>query len=493
MKKEVALAVVTTTAATVVVVVTLVRQYWKQKKDRQWKKCQQIIRKFARECATPVPKLWEVANAMVSDMEASLSSDEARSCLNMLVSYVSPLPTGNEQGMYYGVNLRGTDFLMVCARLGGKNEPISDFYKEEISLPSNVMLGTSQELYDIIAVELSKFISAHPENNDETAANDKKLGFTLSYAANQASATSGAAIKWKTFSADDIVKGGKELVSEINQALEKHGVNMRVHALVDDTVGALAGARYYNKESVAAICLGMGTNAAYVDTAQSGPRWRGSLLPNSGEIVISIEWGNFNSCQLPITQFDASLDAESSNPGSRIFEKLISGMYLGEIVRRVLAKMAKETALFGETVPPKLLIPYLLRPPDMAAMHQDTSEDREVVHEKLKEIFGITNSTEMAREIVAEVCDIVTERGARLAGAGIVAITKKLGRIANRRSVITIEGGLYEHYRIFRNYLHSSVWEMLGDELSGNIIIEHAHGGSGAGALFLAASQNPDS
>lgn len=63
-----------------------------------------------------------------------------------------------------------------------------------------------QELYDIIAVELSKFISAHPENNDETAANDKKLGFTLSYAANQASATSGAAIKWKNFSADDIVK-----------------------------------------------------------------------------------------------------------------------------------------------------------------------------------------------------------------------------------------------------------------------------------------------
>lgn len=99
----------------------------------------------------------------------------------------------------------------------------------------------------------------------------------------------------------------------------------------------------------------------------------------------------------------------------------------------------------------------------------------------------------MAREIVAEVCDIVTERGARLAGAGIVAIIKKLGRIASRRSVIIIEGGLYEHYRIFRNYLHSSVWEMLGNELSDNIIIEHSHGGSGAGALFLAASQDPTS
>ncbi|XVE82995.1 hypothetical protein DITRI_Ditri16bG0050800 [Diplodiscus trichospermus] len=492
MKKEVVLAIVTTTAAAVVAVVALVRQYWKQKQDQQWKMSQRIMRKFARECATPVPKLWKVANAMVSDMEASLSSsDEATSSLDMLVSYVSPLPTGiNEKGMYYGVNLRETNFLLVCARLEGKNEPISDLYREEISVPSNVMLGTSQELCDYIAAELAKFISAHPENNNEMEAKDKKLGFTLSYTANQATATSGSAIKWKNFSADDT--GGKELIDLINQALEKHGVNMRVQALVDDTVGNLAGGRYYNKDSVAAITLGMGTNAAYVDTAQSAPRWHSSL-PKKGEIVISMEWGNFNCCHLPITQYDASLDTESLNPGCRIFEKLISEMYLGEIVRRVLVEMAQETALFGQSVPPKLLVPYLLRTPDMAAMHQDTSEDHEVVNEKLKEIFGITNSTPMAREIVAEVCDIVTERGARLAAAGIVAIIKKLGRIANRRSVIIIEGGLYEHYRIFRNYLHSSVWEMLGNELSDNIIIEHSHGGPGAGALFLAATPNLDS
>lgn len=91
--------------------------------------------------------------------------------------------------------------------------------------------------------------------------------------------------------------------------------------------------------------------------------------------------------------------------------------------------------------------------------------------------------------MVAEVCDIVTERGARLAGAGIVGIIKKLGRIESRKSLVTVEGGLYEHYRIFRNYLHSSVWEMLGNDFSDNVIIEHSHGGSGTGSLFLAAAQ----
>ncbi|KAB2055717.1 hypothetical protein ES319_A11G055900v1 [Gossypium barbadense] len=387
MKQQVALAAVTTTAATVMAVVALVRQYWKAKQDRQWGKCQRILRKFARDCSTPVPKLWQVANAMVCDMGASLSSsDEATSSLNMFVSYASPLPTGiNEKGMYYGVNLRQTKILMVCGRLQGKNQPISDLYVDEVPIPSSVMIGTSQELYDYIAAELVKFSSAHPEKDDEASANDKKLGFTVSSGDDQSTAISGSNIKLKNFAAD--TTGVKDLITGMNRALEKHGLKLRVHALVDDIVGNLAGGRYYDKDCVAAITLGMGTNAAYVDTTQSAPRWHDSL-PKKGEIVVCMEWGNFNTCHLPITQYDTSLDAASSNPGHRIFEKMISGMYLGEIVRRVLVRMAQEAALFGQNVPPKLLIPYLLRSPDMAAMHQDTSEDREVVHEKLKEIFG---------------------------------------------------------------------------------------------------------
>ena len=101
----------------------------------------------------------------------------------------------------------------------------------------------------------------------------------------------------------------------------------------------------------------------------------------------------------------------------------------------------------------------------------------------------IESSTTLVREMVTEICDVVAERGARLVGAGIVGIVKKMGRLANRKSVITIEGGLYEHYRIYRNYLHSTVWEMLGTDLCDNVIIDHSHGGSGAASIFLAASQ----
>ncbi|CAK8562579.1 unnamed protein product [Lathyrus sativus] len=464
MRREV--VVVVSTTLVVVAVGALVRR-WKREKEQQSRQTKNIIRKFARECATPVTKLWHVADDLVSAMEASLAnSNETGSTLNMIISSVTSLPNGEEEGVFYGVNLQGTKFLILRARLGGKNMPISGLHREEISVPSAVLAATPQEIIDFVATEIAKFVSAHPCNEAGTAAKKKKLGFTLSHPVHKA----------MPFTNNPV---GKELVKDINQALKNHGMEMQVFALVDVAIGGLAGGRYYNRDNVAAITLGISTKAAYAEPAQS---------PNSNELVISMELGNFRSSHLPLTPFDTSLDAESSNPGNGTFEKLISGMYLGDIVRRVLLEIAQKTDLFGSKVPPKLKTPYLLRSLDMAAMHQDTSEDREVVAEKLNEVFGITRTTKMAREVVAEVCDIVSERGARLAGAGILSIIKKLGRIENKKSVVTVEGGLYEHYRIFRNYLHSSVWEMLGNDLSDNVIIEHSHGGSGTGALFLAAA-----
>lgn len=42
------------------------------------------------------------------------------------------------------------------------------------------------------------------------------------------------------------------------------------------------------------------------------------------------------------------------------FEKMISGMYLGEIVRRVILRMSQESDVFGP-VSSKLHVPFILR------------------------------------------------------------------------------------------------------------------------------------
>lgn len=99
------------------------------------------------------------------------------------------------------------------------------------------------------------------------------------------------------------------------------------------------------------------------------------------------------------------------------------------------------------------------------------------------------------RKMVVEVCDTIVKRGGRLAGAGIVGILQKMEEdskdlIFGKRTVVAMDGGLYENYHQYRRYLKEAVTELLGLEMSKNVVIEHSKDGSGIGAALLAASNS---
>ncbi|OMO58318.1 Hexokinase [Corchorus olitorius] len=399
----------------------------------------------------------------------------------------------DEKGLFYALDLGGTNFRVLRVLLGGKESRVVKKEYEEVSIPPHLMTESSDALFDYIASALAKFVATEGEGLHASPGRQRELGFTFSFPVRQTSISSGTLIKWtKGFSIDETV--GQDVVGELTKAMERVGLDMRVAALVNDTIGTLAGGRYNNPDVVAAVILGTGTNAAYVERAHAIPKWHG-LLPKSGDMVINMEWGNFRSSHLPLTEYDHALDAESLNPGEQIFEKMISGMYLGEVVRRVLLKMAEEAAIFGDDIPPKLKIPFILRTPHMSAIHHDTSPDLKVVGTKLKDILEISNTSLKMRRVIVELCDIVATRGARLSAAGIVGILKKLGRDTvkdgeKQKSVVALDGGLYEHYTKFRTCMEGTLGELLGEEVFENIVIELSNDGSGIGAALLAASHS---
>ncbi|KAI3802718.1 hypothetical protein L1987_30859 [Smallanthus sonchifolius] len=450
-----------------------------------------ILKELEEKCATPSAKLRQIADAMTVEMHAGLAS-EGGSKLKMLISYVDNLPTGDEEGVYYALDLGGTNFRVLRVQLGGKSGIESQEFAE-VSIPPQLMVGAPDALFDYIAAELAKFVAGESEKFRLVPGRQRELGFTFSFPVLQLSIDSGTLIRWtKGFSIDEMV--GKDVVAELTKAMERKGVDMRVSALVNDTVGTLAGGRYDNKDVLIAVILGTGTNAAYVERAQAIPKWHGPH-PKSGEMVINMEWGNFRSSHLPLTEYDNTLDAESLNLGEQIFEKMISGMYLGELLRRILYRMADEAALFGETVPPKLKTQFILRTPEMSAMHHDTSPDLKVVGNTLKDVLEIPNTTLSTRKIVVEICNIIATRGARLAAAGILGILKKTGQDTVKdsevpKTVIAMDGGLYEHYKEYRHCLKSTLNELVGDEVAKHIKLIHSNDGSGIGAALLAASHS---
>ncbi|XP_047327342.1 hexokinase-2, chloroplastic [Impatiens glandulifera] len=453
-----------------------------------------MLTKLKTECATPLPLLRHVTSSMAADMRAGLAVDGG-SDLKMILSYVDNLPTGNEKGLYYALDLGGTNFRVLRVQLGGKEERVVATEFQQVPIPQELMSSTSEELFDFIASSLANFSETEGDKFELPNGTKREMGFTFSFPVKQTSIDSGILIKWtKGFSVSGTA--GRDVVACLNEAMERKGFDMRVSALVNDTVATLAGAKYWDKDVMVAVILGTGTNACYVERVDAIPKINNNNnnQTHSGMTIVNTEWGAFSN-GLPLTEFDRDMDAQSINPGEQIFEKTISGMYLGEIIRRVLLKMAQHegAALFGNSPLEKLSTPFSLRTPDVCSMQQDTSQDLKSVEAILYDVAGVRSDLS-ARKMVVEVCDTIVKRGGRLAGAGIVGILQKMedsgGLFMGNRTVVAMDGGLYEHYPQYRDYLQEAVNELLGPDVSRNIVIEHSKDGSGIGAALLAATNS---
>ncbi|XP_024533280.1 hexokinase-1 [Selaginella moellendorffii] len=485
-KAGVAVALFVCTALSCAVAAMVVNK--QMQKNVNWGRVQATIKEFRDGCATPLQRLQKLAADMHKEMIAGLAKDGG-SKLKMLLSFVEKLPSGNESGLFYGLDLGGTNFRVLRVQLGGKDKRIVKQEYEVVSIPPRLMIGSNEDLFDYIAQVLAKFVAKEGNDCKLAPGHKRELGFTFSFPVSQQSIDSGTLVKWtKGFAIAETV--GKDVVKELQAAMMRQKMDMRVAALVNDTTGTLAGGRYRNDDVMMGLILGTGSNACYVEQTSAIPKWPPGL-PKPEITVINMEWGNFWSSHLPKTKVDDDLDADSVNPGDQAFEKLFSGMYLGDIVRRVILKLAQDACLFGGSIPKNLTSPFVLRTPDVSCMHADESADLKEVAKVIKAAFGVRSLPVETRKVIIEICDIAAQRGARLVAAGIVGILRKIGREGKDvRTVVGMDGGLYEHYPKFRGCLHEALGELLGKEGSANVVIELSKDGSGLGAALLAASHS---
>ncbi|KAK7258118.1 hypothetical protein RIF29_32572 [Crotalaria pallida] len=470
------------------------------RKRREWKRVVRVVKEVEEECEMKVERVRKVVDAMVVEMHAGLAS-EGGSKLKMLLTYVHHihLPIGSEKGTYYALHLGGTNFRVLRVRLGGEQSSVLEHEVEQQPIPQHLRTGTSEDLFDFIASSLREFIEKEGDGSELSLDRRRELGFTFSFPVKQMSVSSGILITLtEEFSIEDMV--GRDVPACLQEALTRKGLDMRVSALVNDIVGTIALGHYHDADTVAAIIIGTGTNACYLERIDAIVKCQG-LPTTSGYMVVNMEWENFWSSHLPRTLYDIDLVAESPNPDQG-FEKMISGMYLGDIARRIIVKMSLVSDIFGP-ISFKLSMPFILSTPMIAAMHEDDSPDLKEVARIFEDILEIHDLPLKARKLVVKVCDVVTRRAARLVAAGIVGILKKIGRDGSsgitggrrsdakmKRTVVAIEGDLYSSYTLFREYLHEALNEILGEDIAKHVILKVTEDGSGIGAALLAASHS---
>ncbi len=150
---------------------------------------------------------------------------------------------------------------------------------------------------------------------------------------------------------------------------------------------------------------------------------------------------SFEHENLPRTKYDQIIDETSNKPGEQAFEKLISGRYLGEILRLIICELIDEGVLFLGQNTYKIEIPYSLDTAFLSLMESDPTDELLMIIGIFSHFFAL-ETTLAERQFFRALAKLVARRAARLSACGIAAIVSKMGYL-EEGCAVGADGSLY--------------------------------------------------
>ncbi|MDD5071001.1 MAG: hypothetical protein PHV17_09770, partial [Candidatus Omnitrophica bacterium] len=331
-------------------------------------------------------------------------------------------------------------------------------------------------LFDSIADFIQEFLSSHNYNAEY------ELGFTFSFPAEQTDIDKGILTEWcKGFTATGVE--GNDIIHLLRQALTRRGVtNVSVVSLDNDTTGTQVARAYTNSSTSLAVILGTGFNICYREVVRNIRKAISNY--QADHMIINMEAGNFDK-GLKRTVYDKHLDALTTNAGAHWAEKMISGKYLGEIVRLILVDFIERGLLFSGKLPKVLQIPESFETRFMDVVESDKSSNLWGVRCQLKRL-GIDHVTSKEAKIVREIVKMVATRSAKLSATMIVGVIIFRDPKITRHHTAAIDGSVYEKYPRYKQRMRTAFRQILGEKVK-YIHTHLTHDGSGIGAGVIAA------
>ena len=234
--------------------------------------------------------------------------------------------------------------------------------------------------------------------------------------------------------------------------------------------------------------FGTGCNAAYMENCGSIPKLAHMNLPADLPMAINCEYGAFDNdhAVLPMTPYDIKIDEDSPRPGQQAFEKMIAGLYLGEIFRLVLIDLHdNKNLLFEKQNIDKLRKPYSLDASFLSFIEEDPFENLSETHDKFTHELGI-NASKPELELCRRLAELIGTRAARISACGVAAILRKKNIDSCH---VGADGSVFNKYPHFKQRGAQALREIL-DWPKGKrdpVVLSSAEDGSGVGAALIAA------
>ncbi|KAE8350911.1 hypothetical protein BDV28DRAFT_138191 [Aspergillus coremiiformis] len=470
--------------------------------------------RIARQFEFPAEEVQRGVKEYIREMDEGLSKEGTT--LSQIPTFVTAVPNGSEKGLYLAVDLGGTNFRVCSVDLHG--DTTFSLTQSKIMIPRELMAsGTSRDLFHFLARQIEAFLRIHHNEHFEAHLRRRRegkgevelfdLGFTFSFPVRQVGINKGTLIRWtKGFNIPDAV--GHDVCALLQNALDDLELPVRVAALVNDTVGTLMARSYTSPGKTGTFLggiFGTGTNGAYVEKLDKISKMatieHSDYDKKTGEMIINAEWGSFDNHMsvLPNTVYDQQLDEESNNPGIQMFEKRVSGMFLGEILRRVLVALYRNESLdlFKPSASSDVVVPensnlfrqWGLDTSLLSLVEADSSESMEPTKTALKDHLKIERAGITDCKAVKTIVHAIGKRAARLSAVPIAAIliaTKKLE--TDDLVDVGVDGSLVEFYPNFEGYMRDALREVpeVGAAGDRKVRIGISKDGSGVGAALIA-------
>jgi hexokinase len=460
---------------------------------------------YADSFSLSCKELLKITKEFHKEMEEGLRG--RRSSLEMLPTWVVT-PTGRERGVFFALDLGGSNFRILLVNLPGrrkKPQVIAEIYslkasdyEREKGRDYDYTQGRAEKLFEALAYYIKIFFIKHKKIIERLRGQKPyPLGFTFSFPITQL-ALNKARVKRmaKEFRISGLLN--RDVVKLLKRAIRKVGLGdvFKVVSINNDTVGTLVAKRFHDPNCDIGGIVGTGTNFCYMESIKNIYTLGEDAKIRFGKesMVINIESGNFN--KIFQNEYDMILDKNSLNKGEQILEKMVSGLYLGELVRLILLDLIKKGLLFKDRLTEKEVKAILERnsfkTAFMVGITEDRSRDLEGVATQLN-LWGIQrrNSTQEDRRIVKDVCEVVAQRSARITASVIFAILKHIDERIERKHTVAIDGALFQRYSYFRTEMIRAIkellWETFGEDSLKKVAIVSTSQGSGIGAAIISA------
>ncbi|KAI9317975.1 hexokinase-domain-containing protein [Dichotomocladium elegans] len=398
----------------------------------------------------------------------------------MIPSYVTGRPTGKETGDYLALDLGGTNLRVCLVTLKGNGS--HEIEQAKFKVEDSLKTGDMVDLCDFIASSVDAFLQERPHLTGKHL----ELAYTFSFPILQTAINRGTLKQWtKGFSCKNAVE--KDVAILLQEALSRRGLPVHIAAIVNDTVGTLLAHAYRHPETAMGVIMGTGSNACYYEKIDKIQKWTRPENIEDDEMVVNMEWGAFDNERrvLPMTQYDNKLNRESRNVHQQLYEKMVAGMYLGEIARNAMISLIDHMLLFSGESSPSMNTQWAFETAYLTQIECDTSKDLSRTRDILENTMGIPLTTLADRQIVKHVCGFVGRRAARLVACGLSGVLSHCGQIG-QPTVVAIDGSLFEKYSHFEAYTREAMEEMFGQASVEKIRFDHAKDGSGLGAAIIA-------